>query len=127
MLQNERTLRMKGEFKQLRDDGLNIAEIAEKFGLSPSTVYRHLDEIADSLGVSRESLLLEPDKASLGAIGRTYGKLEPVDISGFQRHFESALEEMDKMNLAVKEQLDEKDVELKLFEEDWEDVSAHCC
>jgi len=54
---SERTNVMKKQFMALHQDGYYIAEIAKKFELSPATVYRHLQEIADENGVSRHSLL----------------------------------------------------------------------
>jgi len=54
---SERTHAMKNNFMALHQQGYYIAEIAAKYNLSPATVYRHLQEIADENGVSRESLL----------------------------------------------------------------------
>lgn len=45
------------EFMQYHNDGYSILEIAEIFNVSFSAVYKHLQEIADFNGVSRESLL----------------------------------------------------------------------
>lgn len=55
--ENERTLWMKENFMDLHHEGLSIKEIADKYELSVSTVYRSLQEIADANDVSRESLL----------------------------------------------------------------------
>lgn len=53
----ERTLLMKQNFMELHHEGLAIKEIADKYDLSVSTVYRCLQEIADENKVTRESLL----------------------------------------------------------------------
>jgi len=52
-----RTHVMKENFMFLHNNGHDIAEIAAKYELSAQTVYRHLQEIADANGVTRESLL----------------------------------------------------------------------
>ena len=48
---------MKQNFMTLHNEGYSIAEIAERFELSPPTVYRHLDEIARENKVTRNDLL----------------------------------------------------------------------
>jgi DNA-binding MarR family transcriptional regulator len=48
---------MKKNFMALHNEGYSIAEIAERFELSPPTVYNHLDEIARENGVTRNDLL----------------------------------------------------------------------
>lgn len=55
--ENERTLWMKENFMDLHHEGASIKEIADKYDLSVSTVYRSLQEIAEANKVSRESLL----------------------------------------------------------------------
>ena len=48
---------MKKNFMALHNAGYTIPEIADKYGLSRPTVYRHLDEIAQENNVTRSSLL----------------------------------------------------------------------
>lgn len=48
---------MKQNFMALHNDGYTIPEIAQKYNLDKSTVYRHLDDIARENGVSRDDLL----------------------------------------------------------------------
>lgn len=55
--ENERTKQMKGHFMELHEAGHTIKEIAKMCNLTPITIYRSLQEIADKQGVSRESLL----------------------------------------------------------------------
>lgn len=55
--ESERTYIMKENFMMLHQQGLSISEIADRYNLSKITVYRHLQEIADKNGVTRESLL----------------------------------------------------------------------
>ena len=54
---SERVRLMKENFMSLHEQGFSIPEIAEKFNLEFSTVYKHLQSIADDNGVTRESLL----------------------------------------------------------------------
>ena len=54
---SERVKVMKENFIDLHNEGLSISEIAARFKLSGSTVYRYLDEIAKENGTSREDLL----------------------------------------------------------------------
>ena len=49
--------KQKENFIDLHNEGLSISEIAARFKLSGSTVYRYLDEIAKENGTSREDLL----------------------------------------------------------------------
>ena len=55
--ESERTRVMKENFMAQHLEGDTIPEIAERYNLSRATVYRHLQEIADNHGVTRESLL----------------------------------------------------------------------
>lgn len=54
---SERVKVMKENFIDLHNEGPSISEIAARFKLSGSTVYRYLDEIAKENGTSREDLL----------------------------------------------------------------------
>lgn len=55
--ESERMRLMKENFIELHAQGLTVPEIAEKFNLGESTVYKKLQEIADANGVTRDSLL----------------------------------------------------------------------
>ena len=74
MAREDRTLQMEENFMSLHEAGKSVKEIAQKYGLAYSTVYRALPRIAKAAGVSRESLLsrtrsAEPDaKAELDAV-----------------------------------------------------------
>lgn len=54
---SERVRVMKENFMILHDAGYSIPDIAKQYNLNYSTVYRCLQEIADTNNVSRESLL----------------------------------------------------------------------
>lgn len=53
----QRVEKLINEFMQYHNNGYSILEIAEIFNVSFSAVYKHLQEIANANGVSRESLL----------------------------------------------------------------------
>jgi|GEM_PF-2102618 predicted DNA-binding protein YlxM (UPF0122 family) len=56
-VKQERTLRMISGFFTDHMAGLTIPEIAAKYNVNVSTIYYYLQEIADSHGVTRDSLL----------------------------------------------------------------------
>ena len=58
---SERVKEMMKNFVPLHEEGFTIPEIAEKYSISDSTVYGHLDEIAEQNGyASRVDLLSRP-------------------------------------------------------------------
>ena len=59
---SERVHEMMKNFGDLHLQGFSISEIADKFNLTPQTVYLHLAEIAKNLEVSREDLLRQVHK-----------------------------------------------------------------
>ena len=61
-MRSERTNQMLKNFISLFQQGFTIKQIASKYGLSTSTVYLRLEEIANSNGLSREDLLKEIHK-----------------------------------------------------------------
>jgi len=56
----QRVERLLQEFLQYHKEGFSIPEIASIFQVDLSTVYNYLQEIADSNGVTRDSLLERP-------------------------------------------------------------------
>lgn len=54
---SERVLQMKQNFMSLHLQGYSIPAIAERFQIDKSTVYFHLQDIADENHTSRQSLL----------------------------------------------------------------------
>ena len=57
MARTQRVEKLIKEFMQYHKNGYSILEIAKIFEVDFSTVYNHLQEIADANGVTRESLL----------------------------------------------------------------------
>lgn len=108
--QNERTRQMMMSYMDLHfDEGLTPLEIAERFSLSPSTVYDSLWKIASENGVSRDSLLKHPGRGNFGHLGGKFGYVKPVDPTIFRkklRNLESTLSELKK---AVKENIWEEE------------------
>lgn len=84
MRENERTLKMKQEFVSRRDEGQSINQIADRFGLSPSTVYKKIDQIAQDSGRTRESLLERVHRPHL-THDRLYEPLQGVDVGEYRR------------------------------------------
>lgn len=57
----QRVEMLKKDFMKYHNNGYSIREIADVFQVDFSTVYNHLQEIADAYGVTRESLLAKPN------------------------------------------------------------------
>lgn len=91
---SERTLRMKEEFITLHSQGWSLKRIAYHFDLDSSTVYRHLQDIADAAGVTRESLLDIP-RAKHVTHERSFAPVAPVDLTNFRQNFQQALKDFD--------------------------------
>lgn len=113
---NVRTLRMKEEFMTLHAQGLTLKEIAALRGISVSTIYRYLDEIALKAGVTRDSLLDCPEKASYGRLGKTLGHVDPIDISRLREHSAGISKAMQKSNDELKKTLEGLERELEKLE-----------
>ena len=90
MKESERMRQLKENFMQLHNEGDLIPEIAEKFSLDASTVYRALQSIADANNVSREELLLRPKKASEKIRWKAEEKQVKVDMQELQNGFNKA-------------------------------------
>lgn len=87
---------MKQEFMSLHDAGLGIPAIAKKFDLSVTTVRKHLGDIAETNGVSRESLLEIPHKPHI-SYERQFEPVKEVDVALYRQKFnqlESAGQEL---------------------------------
>lgn len=104
---SEHAFKMQENFWSLHLQGFSVREIANMYGLSPSTVYSYLDKIAQEHGVSREELLQQVHKtpaywdrqeASMKANGEDIAKgfdsiLE--SISGIQGTITDAINAID--------------------------------
>ena len=92
---NERTLNMKREYVRLHNEGYTPSEIAKKYDLSLSTIYKSLEEIARKAGVTRESLLERPIEADHS--GRCLTYVQPVNVSQIREHFTTAQKELENL------------------------------
>ena len=99
---NERTLQMRKNYVQLWEQGCSVKEIAEKFSLSPRTVYSHLEVIAQESGYSREELLQRPHGEHL-CYERKFEYVKPVDVDTIRKRFYSALEDIGTIKEMMKE------------------------
>ena len=81
-------------FMEHHNAGRTIYEIAEIFGVEFSTVYRHLQQIADANGVSRESLLKKP--VSSYSSRPSYSK-EKVDFQKLRENFDNVEKSIDEI------------------------------
>ena len=92
---HERTLKMMENYVRLHEEGRSVSEIAKLYGLSASTVYGLLAEIANRAGVSRESLLEKPFTADHS--GRNFTPVKPVNTMELERHFNEVLDNLKKV------------------------------
>ena len=84
----QRVEMLKKDFMKYHNNGYSIREIADVFQVDFSTVYNHLQEIADTHGVTRESLLervssphtsrlsLQRDKTDVRELKEGFAKIE---------------------------------------------------
>lgn len=101
---DERTFRMEQEYMDLHEQGLSPSEIAKRFNLDVSTVYKSLGKIANSNGVDRADLLDRPHGEHVRYKGRLK-KVEPLDPSDFLEHFEKTMSEVNELHVVIKRQI----------------------
>lgn len=105
-IQSERTLKMRQEFMELHQEGLNIKEIADHFDLSTGTVYALLDEIATAAGVSRESLLQRPHSAHCPHDYSRSAQCTPINLLDYQMHATETLVNIQQTITTVNQYID---------------------
>ena len=105
----ERTKEMVRQFPKLREEKKSILEIANIFGLSKKTVYEYLQEIADSMGVSRDDLLYQVHKPQ--EVSNVTGRkaVEQIDTVQMEHHFAAMIKEVDEIILSLDKMLQEDD------------------
>lgn len=107
---SERVARMIENFIYEWLEGRNIPEIAQKYRVTPRTIYERLQEIADNNGVKREELLERPHKKHKKInIGSTRETVE-IEFSP-----EEIQQEMDELIAQTKLTLDDM---TKILKED---------
>ena len=105
----ERVQEMMRHFIQHWKDGLSVSQIAEKYGLSDSTVYLRLAEIAESNGLTRDELLQQPRIVPIPSRDRE--KLDRVQFDQVKEELEKLIglttETLDELQQFLKEKTDE--------------------
>ena len=93
---SESTSQMKKEFIKLRDSGMSIQEIAEKYGMTARNIYFHLQEIADENNISRDELLFRPKKQQYSKTIKLGKKAkEAISHEELKKDFSEILEKVD--------------------------------
>lgn len=96
----ERVQRMMQNFvRHWKEDNMSVSQIAKLYGLSDSTVYLRLEEIAKRAGLTRDELLQRP-KAAVPITSRDREKLD-------RAQFCQVNEELEQLIGLTKETLDE--------------------
>lgn len=78
----ENNCKMREAYMELRNSGMSNPEIAEKFGIDISSLYKALQKIADENGVTRESLLdrkVPATKVKSESKSKPASKAKPVE------------------------------------------------
>ena len=114
---NERTFQMMEAFIGLHDQGFTISEIAKRYKLSESTVYRRLPEIAQKAGRRVEDLKQRNFEADHS--GRNFTPVKPVDTTEFHEHFNSAMTELKALQDAVGRTIEDQTILSELYEEEF--------
>ena len=86
-------------FMYYHKQGISIPEIAKIFEVDFSTVYNHLQEIADANGVTRESLLTKPITSYSS---RSSFVNDKVDIEKLRKGFDDAQHSINEILETVK-------------------------
>lgn len=99
----QRVQKLLDNFMELHNQGYSIPKIAEICGVDFSTVYSHLQEIADSNGVSRDELLRKPGSGGRGR--RSTSTSTTTDIKeitvGFDRIEKDILDTIESMEECI--------------------------
>lgn len=114
--QHERTLKMMENFISLHNEGHSIKEIAERYKLSPSVVYKNLGAIAEKVGVSRKDLLEKPIIADHS--GRNFTPVKSINREDFDKSFTSLMEGVEELQSAIKKETENMEIVNNLMEEE---------
>ena len=106
MKEKEGTLQARKNFILERDRGLSVADIAEKYGVSKTTIYnRVIPILAKELGVEPSTLLEQPhEKPVLSGAGG--GKKAQFGIEKFEENSSAALNSMESYLRSIEEYLE---------------------
>lgn len=101
--QSERTFQMLIHFMELREQGLSIKQIAYRYDLSTSTVYKYLDVVVEQHNAAQpdapitRDMLLDQPHAQYNRTDYSYALLAPIDISQFRADFSNTLQGVDTL------------------------------
>lgn len=90
----QRVENLKKDFMKYHNDGYSIRDIANIFHVDFSTVYNHLQEIADTHGVTRESLL---ERVSSSHTSRLSFQKDKTDVRELKDGFSNIEKDIDKV------------------------------
>lgn len=89
---SERVKQMKLNFMKLHNEGYSIKEIAEKFHITPRTIYSELSAIAEENGIPREELLSTPHKQHSSRGSTIKAHQESVNPNELKANFEKMID-----------------------------------
>lgn len=92
---SERVLQMEKNFMDLHYQGFSIPDIAKKFNIHKTTIYYHLQDIAEANGTTREELLKGVNTSSKTHIRR--------EEAAFKVDAEKLLEDLENAKNSVSE------------------------
>lgn len=113
---HERTIKMRENFISLWSEGFSIKEIAEKYNLSETTVYNHLDYIARASGMNRKQLLSRNFFADHS--GRNFSPVKPVNRAEFDKNFAELMEKVEFFQLEIEESIKDMEALNDIYEEE---------
>lgn len=94
----QRVENLKKDFMKYHNDGYSIRDIADIFHVDFSTVYKHLQEIAETHGVTRESLLKKPNSSYSSRLSFQKDK---TDVKELQNAFTKTVNDIDSVLTAI--------------------------
>ena len=111
MKKREGTLQFKENYVKLHEEGLSVAQIAEKYGVTPEYGYKLIHQIADEMGVEYKTLICFPHKPHV-IIGSTKGvkRVKPIDSSGFEEERRFMISTFDKTINSMNKVLEEWEI-----------------
>lgn len=90
----QRVEMLKKDFMKYHNNGYSIREIADVFQVDFSTVYNHLQEIADTHGVTRESLL---ERVSSPHTSSSSFRKDKTDVEELRNSFNKVVKDIDEV------------------------------
>ena len=94
----QRVENLKKDFMKYHHDGYSIRDIADIFHVDFSTVYNHLQEIAETHGVTRESLLVKPNTSHSSRLAFQKDK---TDVRELQNGFTKVVKDIGVVVTAI--------------------------